>query len=131
MQTGTLASSETPGGYVIDATGSSVPFATRNFDGAYFYFLQHLGSWKHQVVLKFDWYDPNKKVSGKEISKANGLTPADIRYNTFGAGYIHYVNQYLKLVLWYELPINEKTSLTGYENDQKDGIFTCRAQFSF
>jgi len=131
LQTGTLAASETPGGYVIDATGYSVPFATRSFDGAYFYFLQHLGSWKHQAVVKFDWYDPNTKVSGKQISKANGLTPADIRYNTLGAGYIHYVNPYLKLVLWYDYPINEKTALAGYDKDLKDGIFTCRAQFSF
>lgn len=132
LQTGTLGNSSTPGTYPTDGAGVNAPLVTRNFDGAYFYFLQHLGSWKHQVILKFDWYDPNKKVKGDEIKKANGLTAGDIRYNTFGAGYIHYINQYLKLLFWYELPVNEKTaSLTGYAKDQKDGIFTCRAQFSF
>jgi len=129
-QTGTLGSSITPGTLPTDA-GGIAPLATRTFDGAYFYFLQHLGSWRHQIVLKYDWYDPNKKVKGKEISKDRALTASDIRYNTFGAGYIHYINQYLKIVLWYEHPINEKTSLSGYDKDLKDGIFTCRAQFSF
>lgn len=131
LQTATASSSNTPGAYPTDALGAIQPLYTRSFNGAYFYFLQHLGSWQHQVVVKFDWYDPNTKVSGKQITKANGFTPADIRYNTIGGGYIHYVNQYLKIVIWYDYPINEKTDLAGYDKDQKDGILTCRAQFSF
>lgn len=131
LQTGTLGSTETPGAYPTDASGNVTGFATRNFDGAYFYFLQTLGNWHHQVVLKYDWYDPNKKVSGKEISKENGMTIADVRFNTIGGGYIHYFNQYFKMVFWYEHPMNEKTALTGVDKDLKDGIFTCRAQFSF
>ncbi len=130
-QTGSLSSSASPGTYPVDGSGNALSLATRNFDGAYFYFLQHLGSWQHQIVLKYDWYDPNKKVSGMEISKDRGLSPADIRYNTIGGGYIHYINQYLKVVFWYEHPINEKTALSGYDKDLKDGVFTCRAQFSF
>ena len=130
-QTGSLSSSATPGTYPVDGTGAALPLATRPFDGAYFYFLQHLGSWRHQVVLKFDWYDPNTKVKGEEITKSNGFSAADIRYNTLDGGYLHYINPYLKLVFWYEHPINEKTALSGYDKDLKDGIFTCRAQFSF
>lgn len=131
LQTATAGTSSTPGTYATDATGAIQPLYTRSFNGAYFYFLQHLGSWQHQVVLKFDWYDPNTKVSGNQLSKANGFTAADVRYNTLGGGYIHYINQYLKIVLWYEHPINEKTQLAGYDKDLKDGIFTCRMQFSF
>jgi len=131
QQTGTLSSSATPGTYPVDGSGKNLPLATRTFDGAYFYFLQHLGSWHHQLGLKFDWYDPNKKVSGKDISTNNGLTAADIRYNTFGIGYVNYVNPYFKIILWYEHPVNEKTSLAGYDKDLKDGVFTCRAQFNF
>lgn len=130
-QTGTLSSNSTPGTYPVDGAGAALPLATRPFNGAYFYFLQHLGSWKHQVILKFDWYDPNTRVKGTEISKANGFNAADIRYNTIGGGYMHYINPYLKVVLWYEHPMNEKTALAGYDKDLKDGIFTCRAQFSF
>lgn len=130
-QTGSLSNSTTPGTLPVDATGGFAPLATRPFDGAYFYYLQHLGSWKHQLVLKYDWYDANKKVKGAEVNKDNGYSAADIRFNTIGAGYMHYINQYLKLVLWYEHPMNEKTSLSGYDKDLKDGIFTCRAQFTF
>lgn len=131
QQSGTLNNTTTPGAYPLDGTGKNMPLATRQFDGAYFYFLQHLGSWHHQIGLKFDWYDPNKKVSGKDISKDNGLTAADIRYNTLGIGYLHYINSNLKLVFWYSHPMNEKTSLPGFEKDLKDGVFTARAQFSF
>jgi hypothetical protein len=130
QQTGTLQSSVTPGSYPTE-NNNPAPLATRNFDGAYFYFLQHLGSWKHQLILKYDWYDPNTKVSGKAIDAAKGLTPADIKYNTIGGGYMYYVNKHMKITLWYEHPINEKTSLINYTNDIKDGIFTCRTQFSF
>lgn len=131
QQSGTLNSTATPGAYPVDGSGKNMPLATRMFDGAYFYFLQHLGSWHHQIGLKFDWYDPNKKVSGKDIAKDNGLTAADIRYNTLGVGYLHYINSNLKLVFWYSHPMNEKTSLTGFDKDLKDGVFTARAQFSF
>ncbi|MFT4061466.1 MAG: porin [Edaphocola sp.] len=130
-QPGTLASSTTPGSYPTDGNGAAQPLVTRPFDGAYLYFLQNLGNWKDQIVLKYEWYDPNKRVKGKDISTANGFNAADIRYNTIGGGYLHHINTYLKIVLWYEHPINEKTSLAGYEKDLQDGIFTCRAQFSF
>lgn len=131
LQSATAATSATPGSFPLDATGLPQSLYTRSFDGAYFYFLQHLGSWQHQLVLKFDWYDPNKKVSGDKVDKANGFGPADVRYNTFGGGYVHYINQYLKVLAWYEHPINEKTALAGYEKDVKDGVLTLRAQFTF
>ena len=40
-------------------------FHLRRFNGAYFYFLQHLFSMKHQFLLKYDWFDPNTKVKGR------------------------------------------------------------------
>ena len=130
-QSSALTSSVTPPTYPVNANGINQPLAIRQFDGAYFYFLQHLGSWNHQFVAKYDWYDPNKKVKGMDIGADRGLTAADIRFNTLGAGYIYYMNEHLKLVFWYEHPMNEKTRLTGYEKDLKDGSFTFRTQFSF
>lgn len=131
LQTATAASSVTPGSYPVTTTGALMPLYTRHFDGAYFYFLQHLGNPNHQFVLKYDWYNPNSKVSGKDIDAKNGFTSADIRFDTFAGGYIYYVNQYLKLVFWYEHPVNEKTAIKGFEKDVKDGVFTLRTQFSF
>jgi hypothetical protein len=104
----------------------------RKFNGAYFYFLQNIINSKNQVVVKYDWYDPNTSVSEKEIGKAgSNLTPADIKYSTLGFGFIHYLNDNAKIMLWYDKVWNEKTDLPGYTTDIDDNIFTCRIQFSF
>lgn len=131
LQTGTASSSETPGAYPIDANNNPLPLYTRTFDGAYFYFLQHLGSTKFQLIVKYDWYDPNKKVKGKQIETAKGLSSADIRFNTLGGGLAYYVNPHLKAQIHYDWITNESTNLTGYNNDKKDNIFTVRLQYSF
>ena len=110
-QTATQNSTETPG-VIPTFNGINAPLYIRHFDGAYFYFLQHLGSKKHQFVAKYDWYDPNKKVKGTEIGKT--FTAADVRFNTLGVGYLIYPNDNLKVIFWYEMPKNENTNLTDY-----------------
>lgn len=125
-QTGTLGSSETPGVLTPGA-----PLATRHFDGAYFYYLQHLGSLKHQVIIKYDWYDPNTDVAGNDLNAVNGHNAADVKFSTIGGGYLWYVNPNVRLMLYYEHPMNESTSLTGYTEDIKDDVFTARLQFRF
>ena len=100
--------------------------------GAYFYLLQHIFSPKHQLLIKYDWYDPNCKVKGMEIGAAgSNFTAANIRYSTLGFGYINYMTENIKLVLYYARVWNEKTQLTGYTTDVKDNVFTCRLQFRF
>jgi hypothetical protein len=129
-QTATQQSTETPGS--IPSPASSVvaaPLYTRRFDGVYAYFLQHLGSDKHQFILKYDWYDPNKAVAGQQLS--NRLAWADLRYDTIGFGYIWYLNENLKAVFWYDVPINESSRLTGYEQDVPDNLLTIRTQYRF
>jgi hypothetical protein len=127
-QTGTGTSSETPLALLTGFDG----FHTRNFNGAYFYLLQNLFSTKHQVVVKYDWYDPNTKVSGDDIGKAgSNLTAADIKYNTLGFGYINYITPNVKAVFYYAKVMNEKTNLIGFTEDVKDDVFTFRLQFRF
>jgi len=127
-QTATAASSETPAALLSGVEG----YYVRKFNGAYFYLLQNIFNTHHQLAVKYDWYDPNSKVKGDDIGKAGTtLSATDIKYSTLGFGYIHYVNENLKLVLWYEKITNEKTSLTGYTSDLKDDVFTCRLQFRF
>ncbi|WP_337044489.1 porin [Emticicia sp. 17c] len=128
IQTAVQSTSETPSVIPLE-NGKPAPLYIRNFDGAYFYFLQHLGSRKHQLVLKYDWYDPNKKVKAGEIGKT--FSAADIRFNTFGMGYLTYLNENVRVMLWYEMPQNEKTALTDYTTDIKDNNFTCRVQYRF
>jgi hypothetical protein len=127
-QTASANSSETPGILFTPTDG----YYVRNFNGAYFYFLQHLGSTHHQVGIKYDWYDPNTDVKTTDIGKAgSNLNAADIKYNTLGFGYIYYITENAKVVLWYDNVSNEKTQLAGYTNDLKDDVFTFRIQFRF
>ncbi|WAC14270.1 porin [Dyadobacter pollutisoli] len=129
-QTATFASSETPGVYPV-TNGLKDPLYTRSFNGAYFYFIQNLGSIEHQLALKYDWYDANAKVSGKQLSAANGFNKADLRYDTFGMGYIYIPNESLKLMFYYEIVRNEKSALPGFETDAPDNVLTCRVQYNF
>ena len=127
-QTATLNSSETPAVLLAGNEG----YYTRKFNGAYFYLLQNIFNTHHQLAVKYDWYDPNTSVKGNDIGKAGtNLNAADIKFSTLGFGYIHYVNENLKLVLWYEKVTNEKTQLNGFTTDVKDDVFTCRLQFRF
>jgi hypothetical protein len=127
-QTGTASSSETPTALATGADG----FHIRNFNGAYFYLLQQIFNTKHQLLIKYDWYDPNTKVTGNEIGAAgSNFTVANIKHHTIGFGYVNYLTENVKVMLYYARVINEKTQLTSYTNDIKDDVFTCRLQFRF
>lgn len=128
-QTSYANTSETPGALLAEAAGA---LYFRKFNGAYFYFLNNIFNKHHQLCIKYDWYDPNTEVSGKEIgNNGNNVNEANIKYSTLGFGYIHHLNESLKLVLWYDVVKNESTSLTAYSHDVKDDVLTCRLQFRF
>ena len=127
-QSASVNSSETPGASFAGTEG----YYIRKFSGAYFYFLQHLGSLHHQLVIKYDWYDPNTQVSKTDIGRpGTNINAANIKYSTLGFGYIWHITENAKLVLWYDRILNEKTQLAGYTTDVKDDVFTCRLQFRF
>ncbi len=123
-QTSSAVTSETPAAVLTD------PYYIRSFDGAYFYFL-HLVNKHNQFGVKYDWYDPNTKLTGKEINGINGSHAADMKYGTLGLGYIYYVDSNLKLLVWYEFVNNETTLLPGYTGDLKDNVLTLRLQYRF
>lgn len=128
QQTGTGSSSETPVALLTGTDG----FHVRKFSGAYFYYIQHLFSTKHQLVVKYDWYDPNREVNGKQIGAPGAnLSSANIRYNTLGIGYVNYLTENIKLVLYYAHVRNEITQLKGYTSDVKDDVMTLRVQYRF
>ena len=127
-QTGGELSSETPSALFNNQEG----YYLRKFNGAYFYFLQNIVNTHHQFIIKYDWYDPNREVSEKEIGlNGNNLNATNIKYSTLGFGYIYYATENLKLVLWYDNVYNNGTNLAGFTRDVKDDIFTCRLQFKF
>ena len=127
-QTAFANTTETPPA-LPDASGS---FYIRKFDGAYFYFLQNIIKPSNQIIIKYDWYDPNMSVSAGDIGHAgSNVTVADIKFSTLGFGYICYINDNVKLLLWYDKVWNEKTQMPGFTKDAKDDVFTCRMQFRF
>ncbi len=98
--------SETPADIPSDISGA---LYKRNFNGAYFYLLHNIFSIKHQLAIKYDWYDPNTDVSGSDIGKSGtNINEANIKFSTLGFGYISYFNDNVKLVLWYDKIVNEK-----------------------
>lgn len=127
-QTASAVSSTTP---AVSFTGTQ-GYYVRNFNGAYFYFIQNLGSLKHQAVIKYDWYDPNTFVKTTEIGAfGSNFNAADIKYETISVGYIYYANDNLKFMLQYDFIHNEITALPGFTADVKDNLLTCRLQFRF
>lgn len=130
-QPGTATSTTNPGS-LPNNNGILLPTYVRHFDGAFFYFLQNIINAKHQVIIKYDWYDPNIKVQKTDIGKAGtNLTAGDIKYSTVGFGYAHYFNVQTKIIFYYDVVNNEHTLLGGATTDQKDNVFTCRLQFRF
>ena len=127
QQTGTRFDATTP----TKTTAANDPFYLRNFSGGYIYFLQNIFSSKHQLLVKYDWYDPNTKAERENINGANNFTKADIKYATIGIGYNYYFDDNAKLLFYYAIPRNEKTNLPGFTKDVKDNVFTCRLQFMF
>lgn len=126
------ATSTTNPGTLPNANGVLLPTYVRHYDGAYFYFLQNIINTKHQLLVKYDWYDPNIKTQKTEIGKTGtNLTAADIKFSTIGLGYIYYFNPQTKLTFYYDIVKNEQTNLNGFTADQKDNVFTCRLQFRF
>ncbi len=116
----------------VSAATSKPAYYKRKFDGGYFYFIQNIGSTKNQIVFKYDWFDPNTKVSGNEINTINGLTGADVKFTTIGVGYNYLFNQHWKASAYYDFVKNETSNkMPGYESDIKDNILTLRIQFRF
>lgn len=125
-QPGTATNTTNPG------TLPTSPVYIRKFDAGFVYLLQNIINQKWELVAKWDWLDPNKKISGLEIGKpATNMTTADIKYNTFGVGLTHYFTSNLKVLAYHALVRNEATFLPGYTGDLKDDVFTFRIQLRF
>ena len=84
------------------------------------------------MVAKYDWYDPNIKISGKEIGKTGTNTKVgDIRFDTFGFGCNYRIATNLKLMDYYDIVKNESTLINGYTKDIRDNVITIRMQYKY
>ncbi len=97
------------------------PNKTKEFAGYYAYFIKNIGK-KNQFVARYDYFDPNTKVSGDKAVK-------DVYYNTLTLAWQYYLNDNIRFSLNYEIPKNE-TNAT-YEDDLKDNVLGIRMQARF
>lgn len=108
------------------------PTYIRPFDGAFFYFLQNIINPDWELMVKYDWYDPNRLAAASDIGNAGAaLTAADVRYDTWGVGLTRYFSDHLKILAYYSFVRNEETALTDYRTDLEDDVFTLRMQMRF
>jgi len=113
----------------------------RKFNGAYFYLVQNIGRSKFGIVVKYDWYDPNTRISGHDIKPTydyNGslnnktlLSAADIKYQTLGVGVNFKMTENIKFTAYAAFVLNEKTNVSGYGGDISDNVYTLRLQYKF
>jgi hypothetical protein len=132
-QPGTLASNAS-----LQAAVSG-DVAKRSFHGYYLYLIQNLGS-ADQVVVKYDAMRPNTEVEVSDFRTGTNLTVADIPFRTLGLGYIHYLDDNVKVVAYYELIANESldpalltasSALYPYTSNARDNVLTIRMQYKF
>lgn len=105
----------------------------REFSGGYVGFLQNIFNTKHQIVVKYDWYDPNIKVEDDQIGVKNSkLGKADIAYSTLGLGWVYRYDNNIKFTFYYDIVKNEiSNNLNGFTRDLKDNVLTIRLQYKF
>jgi len=120
----------------------------RKFSGAYLYFIQNILKSKNDIVVKYDWYDPNTDVTASDMpttttTYSNGnfksIGANDIKYSTLGLGWVYHWDQNVKITAYYEIMKNEtsnnlKTTLIngeGLNGDLTDNVFTLRIQYKF
>ncbi len=108
----------------------------REFEGAYFYFIHNITHTPLQVILKYDWYDPNTEAKGNEIGKAasdgKAFGAADVKYETIGVGLAWKFDANVKFVAYADKVKNETSeNLALINKDLKDNVFTLRMQIRF
>lgn len=134
-QPGTSTSSTSPkyssGTYSGAGTSVSDTYL-RSFQGGYAMLVHDILETKHSLVLKYDWYDPNTKISGRNIGVAGSKTgKADMAYSTIGLGYMYRMNANFRITAYYDMVSNEKTAVKGYFQNVKDNLLTVRLQYKF
>jgi hypothetical protein len=108
------------------AAVTGLPNFQNNFAGYYLYFIKNLGK-KNQFAFRYDYYDPNTDIQGKNITSADivkGYSNSDpkmgkkmdfndLAVTTFGFALHHYFDDNLRISLAYDIVQNEKAGASG------------------
>ena len=143
-------------------TAAAVPGVANfqnNFAGGYLYLIKNLGK-KNQFAFRYDYYDPNKDITGKDVAiKGYTTTDAttlksklsgkgDLAISTYGFAFHHYFDDNIRITLCYEIVNNEKVGTAGkvvdsyttaagapgkldWSNSINQNVFTLRIQAKF
>lgn len=131
-QPGTVNSSVSPNSGSRPENEPENALYKRPFLGYIFYLIQDVGHTPLSMVLKYDMYDPNTKVSGDEIGMSDYTSKTDLQQSTVGVGALYHFNKHIRLQAWYAFNFNEKTEyISGYDSNRKDNVFTLRLQYKF
>lgn len=126
-QPGTKSNSKSPNRPELPKTDTYI----RDLSGGYVMLVQGLGKLPFSGVIKYDWYDPNTKISENQIG-LNRTDKGDIAYNTLGFGLIWRASNSVRVQSYYEINRNEVTEYhPAYVDDIKDDAFTLRIQYQF
>ncbi len=127
-QSGSLTDTRSPNTTIRNGANTAI----RQFDGGNVYFVQRIGKTKHEVVAKYEWYDPNKKLSEKDFGIGSTFSGAELKYTMLGLGYVYYWDANVKFMVYYNLVHNEKgDGIAGFTKDVKDNVLTVRMQYRF
>ena len=119
-----------------DTYVGSAPFNyMRNFFGGHIYLIQDIYRTPLTLVFKYGYLNPNTKINGNDITNR-----IDLANNNYGFGLLLKATSYIRLQLFYEVIVNEKTDRItpvmqangkelDYNKNVKDNIFTVRLQF--
>lgn len=94
-----------------------------NFSGYYLYFIKNLGK-KNQFALRYDYYDPNTDIKGKDVRVVKYTSPdatlasrnsgkSDLATSTLTLALHHYFDDNLRISLNYDIVKNEKVGSEG------------------
>lgn len=99
----------------------------RDFIGYYATLEKNFGT-KYQAAVRYDSWDPNRRLSGNNVTVA-----PDLKVHTWSLAFDYFFTTNTKIGLGYSLPINETSSTVGgiYNDDIKNNTTTLRFQASF
>jgi len=127
------------------------------FAGYYLYLIKNLGK-KNQFAFRYDYYDPNTDISGKDVSVKGYAATAttakkfssksDLATTTLGFAFHHYYDDNIRITFSYEIVQNEKVGTAGkivdnytdthgnagtldWSNRINQNVFTLRLQAKF
>ena len=121
-----------------DTYVSTAPFNyMRNFMGGHIYLIQDIYHTPLSFVFKYGYLDSNTKIKGNDITNKT-----DLANHNYGLGLLVKMTSYLRLQLFYEIIVNEKTNniasteqsngkILDYNKNVKDNVLTARLQFKF